>query len=201
MLLAAGVGMGVSFAEAEQVATPPSALIKPGFAVEAALARAKFSGSFAVLAGQDEFASENREMQPTWRFASVTKQVVAVAVMQQVEAGTLALDAPVARYVPTLGIANADRITVRQLLQHTSGLPNPEDGPQVDGALVQYSRTAPTPAPGIAPICRAPAQGRTRCGVQLQQLRLRGAGRGARSRRAPAARPPAPDPHFHPRGA
>lgn len=96
--------------------------------------------------------------QRDWRFASVTKQIVAVAVMQQVEAGRLALDAPVQRYAPALRIANADRITIRQLLQHTSGLPNPEDGPQADGQLVQYSRAAPKPAPGLSPICRAKAK-------------------------------------------
>lgn len=95
-----------------------------------------------------------------WRFASVTKQIVAVAVMQQVEDGRLALDVPVARYAPDLGIANADTITIRQLLQHTSGLPNPEDGPKTaDGrALVQYERAAPKPAPGLSPICRADAR-------------------------------------------
>jgi CubicO group peptidase (beta-lactamase class C family) len=45
--------------------------------------------------------------------------------MQQVEAGRVALDAPAARYLPALG---RDGPTVRQLLQHRSGLRNPEDG-------------------------------------------------------------------------
>ena len=82
-----------------------------------------------------------------WRFASVTKQVVAVAAMQQVEAGTLALDAPVARYDPQIGIANADRVTIRQLLQHTSGISNPEDGPKdADGIPLQYLRNQPASA-------------------------------------------------------
>ena len=106
----------------------------------------------------EAFSYRLAHFRDVWRFASVTKQIVAVAVMQQVEAGTLALDTPVARYAPKLGIANADRITIRQLLQHTSGLPNPEDGPQADGQLVQYSRAAPPPVPGVAPICRAPAK-------------------------------------------
>ncbi len=94
-----------------------------------------------------------------WRWASVTKQVVAVAVMQAVDAGKVALDTPVATYVPALKIANADKVTLRMLLQHTSGLPNVEDGP-LDARkemLVQYRRDAP-PLPPISPICLGPAK-------------------------------------------
>lgn len=63
-----------------------------------------------------------------WRWASVTKQVIAVLVMQEVAAGRLALDEPVARYLPAFRGANSRRITIRQLLQHRSGLPNPSAG-------------------------------------------------------------------------
>ncbi|GAB3965790.1 serine hydrolase domain-containing protein [Plantactinospora veratri] len=57
---------------------------------------------------------------------SVTKSFTALAVMQLVEAGRVELDAPVRRYVPWLRLADdpvAARITVRQLLIQTSGLP------------------------------------------------------------------------------
>jgi len=56
---------------------------------------------------------------------SITKSFTALAVMQLVEAGRVDLDEPVARYVPGFRLADADagaRITVRQLLDHTSGL-------------------------------------------------------------------------------
>ncbi len=97
---------------------------------------------------------------PVWRWASVTKQIVATAVMQQVAQGSLDLDTPVDRYAPRFGIANADRITLRQLLQHTSGLPNVEDGPlnERKDMLVQFLRSSPKPAPGISPICKGPAK-------------------------------------------
>lgn len=62
----------------------------------------------------------------TWRWASVTKQIVAVLIMQQVEEGTLALDRPVGQYLPAFESANAGVVTIRQLLQHRSGLPNPD---------------------------------------------------------------------------
>ncbi|OJU11371.1 MAG: hypothetical protein BGN86_01950 [Caulobacterales bacterium 68-7] len=55
---------------------------------------------------------------------SVSKSFVALAVMQQVEAGRVALDAPVVRYVPEFRLADprGAQITVRQLLAHRSGL-------------------------------------------------------------------------------
>ena len=52
---------------------------------------------------------------------SVGKQFTAVAVMLQVEAGTLALDDPIARFF-TGAPAAWKRITVRHLLTHTSGI-------------------------------------------------------------------------------
>lgn len=69
-----------------------------------------------------------------WRWASVTKQVTAVLVMQQVDAGRLTLDMTLAQALPLFKTAQAQHITIRQLLQHTSGLPNPDDSPTgVDG--------------------------------------------------------------------
>lgn len=56
---------------------------------------------------------------------SMSKSVTALAVMQLVEAGQIDLDAPVRIYLPEFAMASADaaRITVRQLLAHTSGIP------------------------------------------------------------------------------
>lgn len=55
------------------------------------------------------------------RIASLAKQFVAVAIMQEVERGTIDLAAPVTRYLPELAPAGAG-VTVRHLLHHTSGL-------------------------------------------------------------------------------
>ena len=61
------------------------------------------------------------------RIGSNTKTVTAVVVLQLVEEGLVGLDEPVETYLPGLlrgeGI-DGQAITVRQLLQHTSGLPN-----------------------------------------------------------------------------
>ncbi|MFF2351776.1 serine hydrolase domain-containing protein [Kitasatospora sp. NPDC058115] len=61
------------------------------------------------------------------RIGSNTKTFTAVVVLQLVGEERIELDAPVERYLP--GVVRGERIdgnaiTVRQLLQHTSGLPN-----------------------------------------------------------------------------
>ena len=64
-----------------------------------------------------------------WRWASVSKQVTAVIAAQLVDEGKLSLDRTVADYLAAAQFPspNAATITIRQLLQHTSGLPNPSD--------------------------------------------------------------------------
>src|SRR5438132_543678 len=46
------------------------------------------------------------------------------AVMQLVESGRIALDAPVQRYLPAWTGRNKEKVTIRHLLTHTSGLPS-----------------------------------------------------------------------------
>jgi D-alanyl-D-alanine carboxypeptidase len=53
---------------------------------------------------------------------SITKTFTAVLVLQLVDQGLLDLDETIARHLPAGLLADAERITVRQLLQHTSGL-------------------------------------------------------------------------------
>lgn len=54
---------------------------------------------------------------------SMTKTVTAAAVLQLAERGQIALDGPVVRYIPESPYG--DTVTVRELLAHTGGLPNP----------------------------------------------------------------------------
>ncbi|MFG2334139.1 serine hydrolase domain-containing protein [Streptomyces sp. NPDC048604] len=70
------------------------------------------------------------------RVGSVTKTFTAAAVMQQVERGRIRLDAPVGDYLPDLVPGERGRrITVRMLLNHTSGLPDfiPYAFPSIQG--------------------------------------------------------------------
>ncbi|MCX4761512.1 beta-lactamase family protein [Streptomyces sp. NBC_01275] len=54
--------------------------------------------------------------------ASLTKLFTSVAAVQQIERGTLGIDARVGAYLPDFRAAAVHDVTVRQLLTHTSGL-------------------------------------------------------------------------------
>ncbi|WP_280232442.1 serine hydrolase domain-containing protein [Nocardia cyriacigeorgica] len=70
------------------------------------------------------------------RIASLSKSFTALAVMQLAEAGTIGLDDPVMRYLPEFSMADprADRITIRHLLDHSSGM---SDSSYPESALPQ----------------------------------------------------------------
>lgn len=68
-----------------------------------------------------------------WRVGSVTKTYVSAAVLSLVAEGKLGLDDPLARFVPTY--PNAATITVRSLLNHTSGTYNYTNSPEFSAAL------------------------------------------------------------------
>ena len=74
------------------------------------------------------------------RIGSNTKTFVAVVVMQMVQEGKVGLDEPIETYLPGLikgeGI-DGSKITVRQLLQHTSGLPEYTDTTPGSGDIFQ----------------------------------------------------------------
>lgn len=96
------------------------------------------TGAFGLAA-----AGHPHDAAAPFRWASVSKMVTAILVLQQVDAGTLALDAPVIRYLPETPVPNADRITLRQLLAHRSGLAGQADSPDGPlGDLIQYCMTA-----------------------------------------------------------
>jgi len=73
-------------------------------------------------------------------FASVSKTLTAAVVLQLVGEGKLALDQPVARLLPAFALD--PRITVRMLLDHTSGLPDFFLNPKIDKALRARPDTA-----------------------------------------------------------
>ncbi|CAK7285121.1 serine hydrolase domain-containing protein [Streptomyces misionensis] len=83
--------------------------------------------------------------------ASLTKLFTSVAAVQQIERGTLGMDAEVGHYLPEFRGAAEHGITVRQLLTHTSGL-RPElplyDCPDRAARLAMLRAEAPTSARG-----------------------------------------------------
>ncbi len=82
-----------------------------------------------------------------FHMASVTKPFVATAVMQLVEQGRIALDSPVTRYLDyfTMRDGRYRDMTVRQMLNHTAGMPDVTDyawdrPEHDDGALERWVR-------------------------------------------------------------
>ncbi len=69
-----------------------------------------------------------------FRIGSSTKSFVATTVLMLVAEGRIALDAPVADHLPDFGLDR--RITVRMLLQHTSGIFNHTGELYEDGTIV-----------------------------------------------------------------
>jgi CubicO group peptidase (beta-lactamase class C family) len=84
-------------------------------------------------------AGDRPTLTTSFVLGSMSKSITAVAVMQLAEQGKLELDAPVQRYLPWFRVDSAEassRITVRHLLNHTSGIPGkapraPGDDPSI----------------------------------------------------------------------
>jgi CubicO group peptidase (beta-lactamase class C family) len=96
-----------------------------------------------------------------FHLASIAKPFVATAIAQLAERGAIELDAPVVSYLPYFRMQDprSSTITVRQLLSHTSGMPDPQDyqwhqPEDDDGALERFVRSlagvALLDAPGAA---------------------------------------------------
>jgi CubicO group peptidase (beta-lactamase class C family) len=78
------------------------------------------------LIGERYFSSSpTNQVGPESRFllASITKPILAVAVMHLVENGSLSLAAPVSSYLPEFRGHLKEQVTVWHLLTHTSGIP------------------------------------------------------------------------------
>jgi CubicO group peptidase (beta-lactamase class C family) len=82
-----------------------------------------------------------------FHMASVSKPFVATALVQLAGQGKVHLDAPVVSYLPYFHVDDerSDQLTIRQMLTHTSGMPDADDyewdKPQYDaGAVERYVR-------------------------------------------------------------
>lgn len=87
-------------------------------------AMARFTGPDGVrtrtAGARDRVSGEAMDTRARFRIGSVSKTFSSVVLLQLVDEGRLELDAPVNHYLP--GLLPDDRITVRHLLTHRSGL-------------------------------------------------------------------------------
>src|SRR5882757_119780 len=77
-----------------------------------------------------------------FRVASVTKTLVATAIVQLVEEGKVRLEAPLVEYAPYFRLDDQryTQITVGHLLNHTAGLPRSYNEPAADDDQERYIR-------------------------------------------------------------
>jgi uncharacterized protein YbbC (DUF1343 family) len=132
LLTAAAVILSASIAAAALLPEPLSAIPAT---VEAAIRAGETPGAVVVVGHQGHVilrqAFGHRSLAPpqpmtpetVFDIASLTKVVATTpAVLQLIDQGRLELDAPASRYWPAFKSHGKDRITVRQLLTHYSGL-------------------------------------------------------------------------------
>ena len=65
-----------------------------------------------------------------FRIGSITKQFTSMLILQQVAKGTIKLDAHLSDYLPYYRKDTGSKVTISQLLSHTSGIPSYTDDPQ-----------------------------------------------------------------------
>lgn len=146
----------------------------PGGAVERAielLRRATDTGDVAaasLLVRRDGYELVHGFGQATqdtvFLLASITKPMTAAGVLLLRDRGLLAIDDPVRRFVPEFTGGGRDGVTVRQLLTHTSGLPDmlPED--------VELRRRHAPLAEFVERACTTPLVGRPGHAVSYQSM-------------------------------
>ena len=76
-----------------------------------------------------------------FRIGSVTKQFTTALILQLVEEGKIDLEDPITAYLPNYPAKHGDRVTIHQLLTHTSGIPSYTSMPEMD----VFSRTSYEP--------------------------------------------------------
>jgi CubicO group peptidase (beta-lactamase class C family) len=166
--------LGLSPAELDRIAPSLQAFVDSGqvSGIYAVIARHGHIGYERTFGWMDVARRERMRRDAVFRIYSMTKPVIAVGVLRLVEDGKVALDDPVSKYIPSFadvkvfagGTADApflaapdSPITVRQLLNHTSGLaygltPGPVDTIFARAKLYDAGRTLEQFADSLARI-------------------------------------------------
>ena len=72
-----------------------------------------------------------------YKIASLGKQFTALLILQLADSGRISLDDPLKKYVPEFSAAGSDKITIRHVLAHRSGIPNYHAIPQFDSVIAR----------------------------------------------------------------
>ena len=148
--------------EAESLKARAQGLVEAGYPAALAAVSDSKGESAGVAVGKGSLETgQAPPMDGEVRIGSNTKTFVAVVVMQLVQEGKVGLDEPIETYLPGLikgeGI-DGSKITVRQLLQHTSGLPDFDETLVGTTDVFQYRHHYVTPRDVLDSALSKPAQ-------------------------------------------
>ncbi|MFE6857087.1 serine hydrolase domain-containing protein [Nocardia sp. NPDC057668] len=153
----------VAASRVEQIRADIDALVRTGLA--GAIATLTENGQTLTLTAgvADRATGEPIPLSPHQevRVGSISKTFVAAIVLQLAAEGRVRLDEPIDTYLPGLLTGNgidARAITVRQILQHRSGLPEFADAPEIDEYRAGVEGRVFTPAEEIRIALRNPAR-------------------------------------------
>ena len=165
--IALGAAGGTAWAapskgEAESLKSRAQGLVETGYPAALAAVSDSKGESAGVAVGKGNLETgQAPPMDGEVRVGSNTKTFVAVVVMQMVQEGKVGLDEPIETYLPGLikgeGV-DGSKITVRQLLQHTSGLPDFEETLFGTTDVFQYRYHYVTPRDILDSALSKPAQ-------------------------------------------
>ncbi|MEN9856371.1 MAG: hypothetical protein RLZZ157_1497 [Pseudomonadota bacterium] len=127
----------------------------------------RFNGAIVLLKGgeivfstgigkSDQSSGARWSSTTVTRYASVTKQVTALLVLQEVANGRLKLDAPLAQYFPDAPVS-VKAVTIEQLLRHTSGIREKDEDPTGQFTTSYPYRAPTTPRARQRPLAMAKA--------------------------------------------
>ena len=148
--------------EAESLKARAQGLVEAGYPAALAAVSDSKGESAGVAVGKGSLETgQAPPMDGEVRIGSNTKTFVAVVVMQLVQEGKVGLDEPIETYLPGLikgeGV-DGSKITVRQLLQHTSGLPDFDETLVGTTDVFQYRHHYVTPRDVLDSALSKPAQ-------------------------------------------
>jgi D-alanyl-D-alanine carboxypeptidase len=165
MLCVASLSASPAYASARRLAAPAWT-----GAVDLHARENGFSGTILVAKGNrtaylksfglaDRAFSVPARIDSRYRVASITKLFTATLILKLAEEGKLDLTAPISRYLPLYPGEGADRVTIHQLLNHTSGIAQFDRIASLEQALTegvpQYQRPQ-TPESLLKYCCSGP---------------------------------------------
>ena len=107
------------------------------------------------------FGIANREwdipntLDTKYRMGSISKQFTSMLIFLLAQEGKIQLDARLSQYLPDYRKDNGNRVTLRQMMNHTSGIP---DYAMVNNFMTKKSRDPYEPAEFIKKFCSEPLQ-------------------------------------------